>query len=83
MATAIATGSGAEAIVTIEKGNPVTWNDPALTARVLPSLQRAVGASKVVEARPTTTAEDFDEDPDLADRYRLLDEINRVINQPL
>jgi len=31
----------------------------------------------------TTTDEDFDEDPDLADRYRLLDEINRVINQPL
>lgn len=31
----------------------------------------------------TTTAEDFDEDPDLADRYRLLDEINRLINQPL
>ena len=31
----------------------------------------------------TTTAEDFDEDPDLADRYRLLDEITRVINQPL
>ena len=59
MATSIASGSGAEAIVTIEKGNPVTWNDPALMTRVLPSLQRAVGASKVVEARPTTTAEDF------------------------
>lgn len=31
----------------------------------------------------TTTAEDFDDNPDLVDRYRLLDEINRVINQPL
>jgi hypothetical protein len=31
----------------------------------------------------STTEEDFDDDPDLADRYRLLDEINRVINQPL
>ncbi|MBK8248377.1 MAG: amidohydrolase [Gemmatimonadetes bacterium] len=59
MATAIATGSGAEAVVTIERGNPVTYNDPALTNRVMPSLQRAVGASKVIEARPTTTAEDF------------------------
>ncbi|MBL8960510.1 MAG: amidohydrolase [Gemmatimonadetes bacterium] len=59
MATSIAEGSGAEAVVTIERGNPVTYNDPALTTRVMPSLQRAVGASKVIEARPTTTAEDF------------------------
>jgi hypothetical protein len=31
----------------------------------------------------TTGEEDFDEDRDLVDRYRLLDEVNRVINQPL
>ncbi len=59
MATSIAAASGAEAVVTIEKGNPVTFNDPSLTTRVLPSLQRAVGAQNVMEGRPTTTAEDF------------------------
>jgi hypothetical protein len=35
--------------------------------------------------QPETAAaeDDLGEDPDLADRYRLLAEINRVINQPL
>ena len=40
-------------------GNPVTYNDPALTARVLPSLQAAAGAQKVVEVPLVTGAEDF------------------------
>ncbi len=31
------------------EGNPVTVNDPALTARMLPSLQAVVGADNVVE----------------------------------
>ena len=39
--------------------NPVTYNDPALTARVLPSLQAAAGAQKVVEVPLVTGAEDF------------------------
>lgn len=29
------------------------------------------------------TDDDLDEDPDLANRYRLLNEINQAINQPL
>jgi hypothetical protein len=32
---------------------------------------------------PATDEEDPADDPDLARRYRLLDEINRTINQPL
>ena len=59
LAKALATAAGGEAVVVIENGNPVTFNDRALTARVLPSLQRAVGAANVAEGRPTTTAEDF------------------------
>jgi hypothetical protein len=31
----------------------------------------------------TPDEEDLEDDPDLAPRYRLLDEINRAINQPL
>ena len=31
----------------------------------------------------TETEDDLDEDPDVVNRYRLLDEINRAINQPL
>jgi amidohydrolase len=59
LATSLASANGGEARVKIEKGNPVTFNDPALTARMVPSLQRAVGAANVSEGRPTTTAEDF------------------------
>lgn len=31
----------------------------------------------------STTVEDWSDDPDLADRYRMLDEINRTIHTPL
>lgn len=56
----IAESAGATAEVTIaEGGNPVTSNDPALTERLLPSLQRAAGAENVMLAQVTTTAEDF------------------------
>jgi amidohydrolase len=59
LAQNLASAAGAVARVTIERGNPVTYNDPALTARSIPSLQRAVGAGNVLEGLPTTTAEDF------------------------
>lgn len=42
-----------------EAGNPVTYNDPALTTRVLPSLQAVAGTDKVVEMPLITGAEDF------------------------
>ncbi|HEY0969487.1 MAG TPA: amidohydrolase [Gemmatimonadales bacterium] len=55
----IAESAGATAEVTIAIGNPVTYNDPALTERMLPTLRRVAGAESVVLAQPTTTAEDF------------------------
>jgi amidohydrolase len=56
-ATLIAQSAGGSADVTIvDAGNPVTFNDSALTARMLPTLGR-VGT--VATARMTTTAEDF------------------------
>ena len=40
------------------KGSPVTSNDPALTARMLPTLER-VAPGKVVVSELITGAEDF------------------------
>ena len=56
-ATAIASAAGAEATVTIYPYSGVTWNDPDLTARMLPSLQSA--AQTVIEGPIVMGAEDF------------------------
>lgn len=58
-ATKIAESAGATAEVTIRRGTPVTYNDPALTARVVPSLVKAAGADKVFNVSAVTGAEDF------------------------
>ncbi|MCC6463425.1 MAG: amidohydrolase [Saprospiraceae bacterium] len=55
----IAESAGARAEVRIDKKTPITYNDPALTARMLPSLREAAGADKVQERKPMTGAEDF------------------------
>jgi amidohydrolase len=55
-----ARAAGAEAVLTIAAdGNPVTFNDPALTERMRPTLERVAGAGKAYVGRQTTTAEDF------------------------
>ncbi|WP_345123713.1 amidohydrolase [Hymenobacter antarcticus] len=59
IATNIAESAGATAEVTIEPYVPVTTNDPALTARMLPTLQAAAGAAHVREIKAVTGAEDF------------------------
>jgi amidohydrolase len=58
-ATAIARSAGAEAEVEITPGYPITLNDPDLTQRMLPTLQRIAGRDQVVPALPRTGAEDF------------------------
>ncbi len=56
----IAAASGAQAVVRIpETGNPVTYNDPALTRWGVPTLERAAGAQAVSVSPPITGAEDF------------------------
>lgn len=52
-------GAKGELQIGDEAGNPVTYNDPALTTRALPSLQAVAGADKVVEMPLITGAEDF------------------------
>jgi amidohydrolase len=59
----VAAANGATVVAQIpdRPGVPITVNDPALSQRVLPSLQAAVGASNVVQVPQMTVAEDFSE----------------------
>jgi amidohydrolase len=57
--TKIAESAGATAEVRIGKGCPVTYNDPNLTAMMLPSLKEAAGAENVKLVKAITGAEDF------------------------
>lgn len=58
-ATKIAESAGARAEVTIDSKTPVTYNDQALTERMVSALQRAAGEKNVVRINPDTGAEDF------------------------
>jgi len=58
-ATKIAESAGAIADVRISTGYPVTYNDPELTAKMLPSLEAAAGAKNVKLIKAITGAEDF------------------------
>lgn len=55
----IARSAGATATVTIASGGLVTYNDPALTTQMAPTLRRTAGAGGLIEVDPTTGAEDF------------------------
>ena len=60
MAQHVAAAHEATAKLSMNRFTPVTRNDPALTARMLPSLQRAVGdPARVLEIAPVTVSEDF------------------------
>jgi amidohydrolase len=56
---AIAESYGATADITIEKGYPITYNDPDLTAKMLPSLERSAGKENIILRNASTGAEDF------------------------
>ena len=58
-ATKIAESAGAKAEVTINKGYPVTYNDPTITKTMVASLERAAGVENVSITQPVTMAEDF------------------------
>lgn len=57
--TNTAESNGAEAILTINEGYPITYNDPELTALMLPTLEESAGKDKVVYMNAITGAEDF------------------------
>ena len=55
----IAESAGAIADVQISKGYPVTYNDPELTAMMLPCLKQVAGEENVKLIKAITGAEDF------------------------
>lgn len=59
MASSIAEAAGAQAEVQIIRGYPVLVNDPELTRRMLPVLDRISVGGKATQVPPKTTAEDF------------------------
>ncbi len=59
IATNIAESAGATAEVKFNEGYPVTYNDLALTARMLPTLEATAGKEKVILRKAVTGAEDF------------------------
>src|SRR6267378_702215 len=58
-AESIAQSAGATAQVVIDTFTAVTYNDPALTQQVLPTLREVAGANHVTLTSPITPAEDF------------------------
>ena len=56
---AAANGATIDAQIPTGGSNPVNYNDPALTARVRASLEKALGKDKVSEAKRWTASEDF------------------------
>ena len=58
--THIAEASGASAKLTLSgRPNPVTYNDPSLTMRAVPTLTRVAGEGKIREIGLQTPSEDF------------------------
>lgn len=55
----IAKSMGAEAELTIYDGYPVTYNDPGLTEKMEPTLERVAGGDNIVVINAITGAEDF------------------------
>ncbi len=58
-ATNIAEAWGATVELTIDRGYPVTYNDPELTAKMLPTLEATLGKGNVLLGKAITGAEDF------------------------
>jgi amidohydrolase len=58
---AIAESMGAEAELTLplDYSYPITYNDPALTKAMLPTMQRTAGVENTLLSKPVTGAEDF------------------------
>ena len=57
--TAEAAGATAEIKLPYTSHYPVTYNDPALTEKMLPSLRKTAGNENVLLKPPVTGAEDF------------------------
>lgn len=52
-------GATAELTLPMDYNYPITFNDPALTAKMLPTVERTAGKENTILAKPVTGAEDF------------------------
>ena len=59
MVPAIAAAYGGTATIEFQNNTAITYNDPALTSQMLPTLQKVAGANKVELQKATTGGEDF------------------------
>lgn len=59
MVPAIAAAYGGEATIEIQNNTAITYNDPELTSKMLPSLKEVAGAENVNLMKATTGGEDF------------------------
>ena len=59
MVEGIAQAYGGEASIIFQNNTSITYNDEALTAQILPSLQTVAGEDNVVIMKATTGGEDF------------------------
>lgn len=57
--TAESAGATAEVLIPYSIRYPVTYNDPALTEKMLPSLHKTVGEGNIILRQAITGAEDF------------------------
>ena len=59
MTETIAKAYGGEATIAFRNQTSITYNDPELTDKMLPSLQKVAGAENVKIMKATTGGEDF------------------------
>ena len=59
MTGTIAKAYGGEATITFQNNTSITYNDPELTAKVLPSLQKVAGEDNILITKAVTGGEDF------------------------
>lgn len=59
MVPAIAAAFGGTATIEFQNNTAITYNDPALTSQMLPTLQKVAGVKKVELQKATTGGEDF------------------------
>ncbi|RZN78713.1 MAG: amidohydrolase [Winogradskyella sp.] len=59
MVETIAKAYGGEATITFQNNTSITYNDEALTAQILPSIQKVAGEENVQIMKATTGGEDF------------------------
>lgn len=52
-------GAEVEVVLPLDYSYPITYNDPALTAKMVPTLERTAGEGNAIVSKPVTGAEDF------------------------